>query len=277
MDIISTRNMLLKAKQGKYAIPAFNIYNLETMQAVMEAAANMKSPVILATSPSTIKYTGLDTLVSLVRSGIKEYKIPAALHLDHCTDLELLRQCISAGYKSVMIDASQESFEENIRKTKEAVHFAHKYDATVEAELGHVGGRGGEDIFTDPDAALEFVNKTDVDSLAIAIGTVHGLYKSEPKLDFERLISIEERTNVPLVLHGASGVPDKSIVRAIELGICKINIATELKVPFARETGKFLQEQPEEMDPRKYFAPGKEAIKKAAMVKIEIFGSSKKI
>ncbi len=284
MDIVSTRDMLLKAKKDNYAIPAFNIHNLETMQAVLEGAWEMKSPVIIATTPSTIKYAGLGFLVSMAKAGGSKYDIPIALHLDHCEDVEFLKECIGAGYKSVMIDASRMNFEENIKTTREVVKIAHKYDVTVEAELGKIGGQEDEKIvdegdvaFTDPDRALDFVMRTDVDSLAIAIGTAHGFYKLEPKLDFERLIEIKNKVQVPLVLHGASGVPNESILKAIEYGICKINIATELKVPFSQEIKKFFQVNPEENDPRKFLTPGKEAMKEVVKEKIRICGSMNRI
>jgi len=283
MDIISTKEMLLDGKKNKYAVPAFNIHNLETMQAVLEGAWEMKSPVILATTPGTVDYAGMNYLVAMAKAGAKENNIPIALHLDHCTDVDYLKKCILAGYKSVMIDASLKDYADNIGITKEVVEFAHKYNVTVEAELGRVGGEE-DDIkveekdaaYTDPNKALEFVKKTKVDSLAVSIGTAHGVYKIEPKLDFERLIKMNEIINVPLVLHGASGISAKDIIKAVENGICKVNIATELKAPFAEEVKRFFKENPLANDPRKYLTPGKVAVKNVVMDKIKICGSQNK-
>lgn len=283
MYIVSTEKMLIDAKKNKYAIPAFNVYNLETLKGVVEGASEMKSPVILATTPSTIKYTGLEFIVSMADTAAKKYNIPIALHLDHCTDIDFIKKCILAGYKSVMIDASAKKYDENISITKEIVEFAKKYDVKVEAELGHVASqeeiniKNKDSMFTDPDIAVEFVNETNIDSLAIAIGTVHGVYKMEPDLDFLRLKEIREKINIPLVLHGASGVGDKDIKMAIEYGINKINIATELKIPFTKVIRDYLNENPKENDLRYYLAPGKDAIKEVVKKKIELCGSNNKV
>ena len=281
MDIVSTREILLDAKKNKYAVPAFNIHNLETMQAVLEGAWEMKSPIIIAATPGTVNYAGMDYLVAMAKVGANRYSIPIALHLDHCPDVDFLKKCIIAGFKSVMIDASLKDYEDNIRITKDVVDFAHKYDVTVEAELGTVGGQEDERVvdnkdalLTDPNRALDFVKRTNVDSLAIAIGTAHGVYKLEPKLDFERLKKINEIVDVPLILPGASGVPAESVKKSIELGICKINISTELKIPFANSVKKYFEENPTANDPRKYLTPGKESAKKVVMNKIEICGSN---
>ena len=283
MNIISSREMLLRAKRGGYAIPAFNIHNLETMQGVLEAAWEMKSPVIIATTPGTVKYAGMDYLVSMAKVGARRYSIPIALHLDHCEEVDFIERCIYAGYKSVMIDASMKSYDENISMTKKVVEFAHIHDVTVEAELGKIGGQEDEKVvdkrdaaYTAPELAAEFAAATNIDSLAIAIGTAHGVYKDEPKLDFERLIEIKKRVQVPLVLHGASGVPKDSIIKAVGYGIGKINIATELKIPLSQEIKRCFEMNPKESDPRKYLTPGKEALKKVAMEKIKICGSCNK-
>lgn len=279
MDIVSTKEMLLDAKKNSYAIPAFNIHNLETMQAVLEGAWDMKSPIIIATTPGTVNYAGLDFLVGMAKAGAKNFNIPIAIHLDHCGDVDFIKKCILAGYKSVMIDASLKDYEENIRLTREIVDFGQKYGATVESELGVVGGQEDERkvdekdvLYTDPNVALDFIEKTEIDSLAIAIGTAHGVYKLEPKLDIDRLEEIRNKVYVPLVLHGASGVSEKSVIEAIEHGICKINISTELKMAFIRNIRKYLSENPSANDPRNYLTPGKEAIKKVVIDKIKICG-----
>lgn len=283
MNIISSKEILLKAREEGYAVPAFNMHNLETMQAILEGAWEKKSPLILAATPGTVKYLGMDYIVALVKVATNQYDIPLALHLDHCSDLGFLKACIDAGFRSVMIDASLEEYEENIRITKEAVGYAHKFGAAVEAELGTVGGQeedrivaDREALLTDPAMALDFVKRTGVDSLAVAIGTAHGVYKLEPKLDFPRLKKMKEMLDLPLVLHGASGVSRESLEQAISLGICKVNISTELKIPFANSIREYFKDHPEASDLRQYLAPAKAAVKGVVIDKIDICGSSNK-
>ena len=279
--ILSTREMLLKAQKEGYAVPAFNIHNLETLQVVAETAMEMRSPVIIAGTPSTIEdYAGPDYIKAMAEVASNKYNIPIAIHLDHFENVEAIKKDIDIGFRSCMIDASKYEFEKNIEIVKDVVEYAHRYDAVVEAELGKLGGReddievdAKDAMYTNPDDALEFVNRTGVDSLAIAIGTAHGLYKGEPKLDFERLKEIREKVNVPLVLHGASDVPDEKVEKAISLGICKVNIATDLKVPFSDAVKEYFKENPKSNDPRKYMTPGKEAMKKIVEHKIRVCGS----
>ncbi|WP_321835022.1 tagatose bisphosphate family class II aldolase [Clostridium butyricum] len=280
--ILSTREMLLKAQREGYAVPAFNIHNMETLQVVAETAMEMKSPVIIAGTPSTIEdYAGPDYIKAMAEVEANKYDIPIAIHLDHFEDVEAIKRDIDIGFKSCMIDASKKPFEENISIVKDVVEYAHRYDAVVEAELGKLGGKEDDLVvdekdamYTNPDDAAEFVDKTNVDSLAIAIGTAHGLYKGEPKLDFERLKEIRSKVSIPLVLHGASDVPDELVKEAISLGICKVNVATDLKIPFADAVKKFFNENSKESDPRKYMTPGKEAMKEIVKHKIEVCGSA---
>ena len=280
--IVSTREMLLKAQREGYAVPAFNIHNMETLQVVAETAMEMKSPVIIAGTPSTIEdYAGPDYIKAMAEVAANKYDVPIAIHLDHFEDVDAIKRDIDIGFKSCMIDASKKPFEENIAIVKDVVEYAHRYDAVVEAELGKLGGREDDLVvdekdtrYTNPDDAAEFVNKTNVDSLAIAIGTAHGLYKGEPKLDFERLKEIRSKVSIPLVLHGASDVPDELVKEAISLGICKVNVATDLKIPFADAVKKFFNENSKESDPRKYMTPGKEAMKEIVKHKIEVCGSA---
>ena len=280
--ILSTREMLLKAQREGYAVPAFNIHNMETLQLVAETAMEMKSPVIIAGTPSTIEdYAGPDYIKAMAEVAANKYDIPIAIHLDHFEDVEAIKRDIDIGFKSCMIDASKKPFEENISIVKDVVEYAHRYDAVVEAELGKLGGKEDDLVvdekdamYTNPDDAAEFVDKTNVDSLAIAIGTAHGLYKGEPKLDFERLKEIRSKVSIPLVLHGASDVPDELVKEAISLGICKVNVATDLKIPFADAVKKFFNENSKESDPRKYMTPGKEAMKEIVKHKIEVCGSA---
>ena len=275
--IVSTREMLLKAQREKYAVPAFNFHNLETIQVIVEAAAEMKSPLILAGTPGTFEYGGRDYLQAIVETASRKYSIPIAIHLDHHETFESIRESIDLGTKSVMIDASHHPFEENIELVSKVVEYAHRYDVTVEAELGRLGGQEDDlvvdekdSFFTNPDAAVEYAERTRIDSLAVAIGTAHGLYKNEPKLDFERLEEIRKKVSIPLVLHGASGVSVQDVRKCISLGITKVNIATELKIPFSDGLRKYLIENTEASDPRKYMAKAKEEMKKVVIEKIKM-------
>lgn len=281
MSILSTRQMLLNAQRDGYAVPAFNIHNLETLQVVVDTAVEMRSPVIIAGTPSTIEYAGAEYINAMAEVAVHKYDIPIAIHLDHFEDVDAIKRNIDIGFKSCMIDASKLEFEKNIAKVKEVVAYAHKFDATVEAELGKLGGQEDDLIvdekdamYTNPNDAAEFVKRTGIDSLAVAIGTAHGLYKGEPKLDFERLKEIRSKVEVPLVLHGASDVPDELVMKAISLGICKVNVATDLKIPFSGALKEYFNEHPEANDPRKYMTPGKEAMKKIVEHKIQVCGSA---
>lgn len=279
VSLVNTKKMLEDAKENKYAVGAFNIHNLETLKAVVKAAYEMRSPLILQTTPGTIKHAGEDYIAAMAKVASEKYDIPIALHLDHGNSFDLVVKCIRAGYTSVMIDGSALPYEKNIELTKKVVEVAHAAGVTVEAELGSIVGveddmyvKEDKSAFTDPKMAADFVEKTGVDSLAIAIGTAHGMYKGEVKLDFERLKEIANLVDIPLVLHGASGVPDELVKKAIALGICKLNIATELKIPFANAIKEVFKNNPDESDPRKFLAPGERAIEEVVKEKIKLFG-----
>ncbi|RYJ16426.1 tagatose bisphosphate family class II aldolase [Rahnella variigena] len=281
MYLISNREMLLAAQRDSYAVPAFNVHNLETVQVVAETAAAMSSPVILAGTPGTFSYAGTDYLISICHEAARRYRIPLALHLDHHEDLRDIESKVRAGIRSVMIDASHFPLADNIKQVSEAVRLCHGFDASVEAELGRLGGQEddlvveeGDSYFTDPIVAKHFVEATRIDSLAVAIGSAHGLYQGEPKLDFTRLGQIRQQVDIPLVLHGASGIPEEMIYRAIGLGICKVNVATELKIAFADAVKAYFAEHPDANDPRKYIVPGKLAMQKVVEEKIRICGSA---
>ena len=225
--LLSTRQMLFEAQKGQYAVPAFNIHNMETLQVVAETAAELHSPLILAATPSTVAYAGADYLVAMAAVAAARTDIPIALHLDHHEKFSDIQQSIDAGFSSCMIDASKEPFAVNIERTREVLDYAHRYDVTVEAELGKLVGIEDdlvvdekESLYTNPKDAVRFIEATGIDSLAVAIGTAHGLYKGRPKLDFERLQEIRQAVDIPLVLHGASDVPDELVQQAIRLGIC---------------------------------------------------------
>ncbi|AQR77018.1 tagatose bisphosphate family class II aldolase [Paenibacillus larvae] len=273
----NTKHMLLHAQQHQYAVPAFNIHNLETIQVIVETAEELRSPVILAATPGTFNYGGRDYIQAIVEAAARRSTVPIALHLDHHETLEDIQASVELGTRSVMIDASHHPFQDNIAIVNEVVEYAHAHDATVEAELGRLGGQEddlvvdvADSFYTDPASAQTFVEQTGIDSLAVAIGTAHGLYKSEPKLDFERLADIRKIVDIPLVLHGASGIPAADVRRCIGLGCCKVNIATELKIPFSGALRQYLMEHPEANDPRKYMAPAKQAMKQVVAEKIQM-------
>lgn len=275
--LVNTKEMLLKAQKNGYAVPAFNIHNLETIQVVTEAANELRSPVILAATPGTFGYGGRDFIQAIAETAARRYSVPIALHLDHHEKIEDIEESLRHGAKSVMIDGSHHPFEENIKITKQVVTLAREFGATVEAELGKLGGIEDDmvvdekDAFlTDPSAAKEFVEKTGADSLAVAIGTAHGLYASRPRIDFERLEQIRNTVDIPLVLHGASGIPAEDVRRCISLGCTKVNISTELKIPFSQALRSYLVENQEETDTRKYMKPAKDAMKAAVIEKIKM-------
>jgi len=273
--------MIENAQREGYAIAAFNIHNLETIQAVVEAAWEERSPLIIQTTPGTLRHAGIPYVAACVKTAARLYDIPIALHLDHCESFETIMQCIRAGYTSVMIDGSKLPYDRNVATVKKVVDIARSVGVSVEAEIGKIGGTEddmtvdeSEAALTIPEEAEDFARATGVDILAIAIGTAHGLYKGEPKLDFERLSAIRERVDIPLVLHGGSGVSDEAIRESIKRGICKINIATELKVPMAQAIQDVFAANPEENDPRQYMGKAKEAVKEVARKKIQLCGSS---
>lgn len=273
--MINSKELLLHAQKNGYAVPAFNCHNLETIQVIVETANELRSPVIIAGTPGTFDYAGRDYIQSIIETAAKKYNIPIVLHLDHHTKIEDIEASLKLGTKSVMIDASHHSYDENIAIVKKVVELAHKFDATVEAELGILGGQEDDLVvnekdskYTNPQQAVDFVKKTGIDSLAVAIGTAHGLYKEDPKLDFERLKEIRSLVTIPLVLHGASGVPEEAVKKAISLGITKVNIATELKIPFSHKLREYLVAHPEENDPRKYMKDAKKAMAEVVKEKI---------
>lgn len=284
MSIISSNNMLKKAQKENYAVPAFNIHNLETMQVVVETVAELQSPVILAGTPGTYSYAGTENIIAIAYELSKKHNVPLALHLDHHESYQDIINKIDAGVRSVMIDGSHFPFEENINIVKQVVEYAHRYDVSVEAELGRLGGieddlvvDARDALYTNPQQAVEFIEKTGIDSLAIAIGTAHGLYKSDPKLDFDRLSEIRSIVDIPLVLHGASGVPDKDVRECIKRGICKVNVATELKIAFADALKSYLIENPDANDPRHYMKPAKLAMKEIVKKIITTCGCAGKL
>jgi len=278
--IISRSAILLDAQSKGYAVPAFNIHNLETMKTVLETAQELRSPVMIAVTPSTVNYIGHEFLIGMMEGAKKSYDIPICFHLDHHEKVEDIKALIKSGIPSVMIDASHHDFEENIKIVREVVEYAAPLGVAVEAELGRLSGIEDDlevdekdQIYTNPAQAREFVLRTGIDSLAVAIGTAHGLYKGEPKLDIDRLAAIQKEVDIPLVLHGASGLSDELVQKTIKRGICKVNIATELKMAFVKGLRGYLQEHPDANDPRYYFKEAVAEMKKVAADKIKMCGS----
>ena len=276
MPLVTTKQMLLDAQKGNYAVGAFNVENMEMVMAVMEAAEELKSPVIMQTTPSTVKYAGLDFFLANVKAAAERASVPVAMHLDHGSSFELAMQAYRTGYTSIMIDGSHGSFEENIAVSKAVADACTPSGIPVEAELGKVDGKeddldGGDDNpYTDPDQAVEFVKRTGITSLAVAIGTAHGVYKGEPKLDLDRLSEIREVVDIPLVLHGTSGVPDETVTECVNRGICKVNYATDLRIAFTKGVSEVFSENPDVIDPKKYNACGKERVKEYVMSKMKV-------
>ena len=307
--LVTTKEMFEKSMKEGFAIGAFNVNNMEIIQAIMDAAAEEKAPVIMQASSSAIKYARINYLMKMVKAAEEEHpKVPFAIHLDHGPDFETCKMCIDNGFTSVMFDGSKYDFEENIRLTKEVVDYAHSKGVVVEAELGKLAGieddvnvSADDAMYTDPDQAEEFVRRTGCDSLAIAIGTSHGAYKfkGEAKLRFDILQKIKEKIpNTPIVLHGAStvipelveecnkyganipgakGVPDEMLHTASISGVSKINVDTDLRLAMTAAIRKEFSEEPGVFDPRKYLGPSRDLIKETVQHKIrDVFGSSNK-
>ena len=308
MALVTTKEMFERSMKEHFAIGAFNVNNMEFIQAIVDAAAEENSPVILQASSSAIKYARINYLMKMVEAAVESTNIPIAMHLDHGPDFETCKKCIDAGFTSVMFDGSKYDFEENIRLTKEVVDYAHSKGVVVEAELGKLAGieddvnvSESDAMFTDPEQAKEFVERTGCNSLAIAIGTSHGAYKfkGEAKLRFDILEKIKEKLpNTPIVLHGAStvipelvdmcnkygadipgakGVPDEMLNEAGLRGVSKINVDTDLRLAMTAQIRKVFAEEPSAFDPRKYLTPAREEVKKTVQHKIRnVFGSSNK-
>jgi len=284
MPLVSMTEMLNKAKAEGYAVGQFNLNNLEFTQAILQAAEEEKSPVILGVSEGAGRYMGgFKTVVKMVEGLLEDYKItvPVAIHLDHGSSFEKCKEAIDAGFTSVMIDASHHPFEENVETTAKVVDYAHSKGVSVEAELGTVGGQEDDVvaegvIYADAKECEELVKRTGIDCLAPALGSVHGPYKGEPNLGFKEMEEIGNLTGMPLVLHGGTGIPTKDITKAISLGTAKINVNTENQIASAKAVRETLAALPEEYDPRKYLGPAREAIKATVIGKIKEFGSSNK-
>lgn len=280
---VDTKQMLLDAQSGHYAVGAFNVENLEFVMAVVAAAQEKHSPVIMQTTPGSVKYASLDYFVAMVRTAAEAASVPVALHLDHGDGFDRCAQAIRAGYTSVMIDGSHVPFEDNIALTASVTRIAQAIDLPVEAELGKVGGKeddgpmvAGENPYTDPDEAEEFVARTHCTSLAVGVGTAHGVYHGTPHIEQGVLKAIRSRLEIPLVLHGTSGVPDNQVAEAIQNGICKVNYATELRQAYSKGYMDYMASNPANFDPKKPAALGMENIKAVVMAHMDNLGSTNK-
>ncbi|MTI71003.1 MAG: class II fructose-1,6-bisphosphate aldolase [Firmicutes bacterium] len=281
--LVTGKQILDHAHENGYAVGAFNVNTMEQVQAIINAAEETKSPVIMQASQGALKYAGVEYIAAMAKVAAENASVPVALHLDHGTDFKQIIKCIRYGFTSVMIDASKHVLDENIKITKEIVDIAHAAGVSVEAEIGKIGGTE-DDItvderdatYTDPDEAKKLVDKTGLDSLAIAVGTAHGPYKGEPKLDFDRITTIKEKLDMPLVLHGSSGVPESSIKEAVKRGINKINIDTDIRMSFNEAVRDFVNNDKDTYDPRKILGPAREAMKNVIVEKMTMFGSKDK-
>lgn len=286
MSLVNSRELLKDAQAHGYAVGAFNVENMEMMQAVVAAAEAEDAPLMLQTTPSTLRYAGPAVFAAMARAIAGAAKVPVAIHLDHGDSFELCRRAAWDGYTSLMIDGSKLPLEENIALVRRVVQMAGDQPGqpAVEAELGRLGGKEdslevkpGEDIYTAPGEAARFTEETGIDSLAVAIGTAHGFYKGKPKLDFDRLSQLRDAVAVPLVLHGSSGVPDEDVQRAISLGVCKVNFATELRAAYTAAVREVLAADAALYDPKKFNGPGRDAVTKLVRHRIAVCGACKRV
>lgn len=277
MALVTSRQMLLDAQKGQYAVGAFNVENMEMVMAVIAAAEELHAPVMLQTTPSTVSYAGLDLYLANCRAVAEKASVPVAMHLDHGNSFELAMQALRTGYTSIMIDGSHQVFEENIVLTRRVVEACAPSGIPVEAELGKVGGKeddldGGNGGYTVPEEAREFAERTGVDSLAVAIGTAHGVYKGEPRLDLDRLSEIRGLVSIPLVLHGASGLSEEAVRESIRRGICKVNFATELRIAYTQGVREVLEADPSVFDPKKYGRAAMKRVTEIVKTRMEMCG-----
>ena len=277
MPLVTSKEMLLDAQKGGYAVGAFNAENMEMVKAIIQAAEELRAPVMIQTTPSTVKYVTLDTYSAIVAAEAAKATVPVCLHLDHGSSFELAMQAMKAGYTSVMIDGSKLDFEGNVEVSKRVADVAAALGIPCEAELGKVGGKEDDleaeaDTNTDPKEAKEFAERTGVTSLAVAIGTAHGFYVGTPVLDKERLSEIRQVVDIPLVLHGASGLTDEDVMDCVKRGICKVNFATELRAAYSQAVKETFAAKADTIDPKAYGKAGIAAVKELVMARMKVCG-----
>jgi tagatose 1,6-diphosphate aldolase GatY/KbaY len=281
MPLTTTDTMLKKAQAGNYAVGAFNAENMEMVQAIIAAAEELNAPVIIQTTPGTVRYASLDLYLANVSAAAKAAKVPVAMHLDHGDSFGLAMQALRVGYTSIMIDGSKEVLEKNIELTKSVVDACKPSNIPVEGELGKVGGKE-DDMessgagYTDPEEAIEFVKRTGVSSLAVGVGTAHGVYATTPVLNTELISVLRTKIDIPMVLHGASGLSNEAVQDCIRRGMCKVNFATELRIAYTEAVQKYLAKNPKAIDPKKYGAVAREAVKELVIGRIKVLGSEGK-
>lgn len=274
---VTSLDMLKDAQDGGYAIGAFNAENMEMVSAIIDAASQLRAPVMIQTTPGTIRYASLEMYHAMVYAKAMMADIPVCLHLDHGSSFDLAARAIKVGYSSVMIDGSKETLEDNISISKKVADMGRACGIPVEAELGKVGGKEDDteaenDGYTDPDEAAEFVERTGITSLAIGIGTAHGFYKTKPVLNVERVSQVKEKVSIPLVLHGASGLSDEDVRECISRGMCKVNFATELRAAYTDACKKILHDKPDTFDPKKLGEVAMEAVKEQVIYRMKVCG-----
>lgn len=279
--LVTSKELLLDAQKNGYAVGAFNTNNLEITHAIIRAAEAKKAPVLVQISAGALKYAGPDFLPLIVKQAAEKAKVPVAIHLDHGPDFQTVMLALRTGFTSIMRDASKLPYEQNVAEVRKVVEACHAIGVPVEAEIGKIGGAEEhvvvserEALMSDPQECVRFTEDAGFDFLAVAIGNAHGFYQGEPQLDFERLEAIRSLVPVPLVLHGASGIPDHQITMAVERGICKINIDTEVRYALVTTMKAYMDAHPDEIDPRKIFKPAIEAMQAVVEHKIEIFKSA---
>ncbi len=279
--LVTSKELLLDAQRNGYAVGAFNTNNLEITHAIFRAAEAKRAPILVQISAGAMRYAGVEFLPMIVAKAAQLATIPVAIHLDHGPSFEVVMQALRAGFTSIMRDASKLPYDQNVAEVRKVVEACHAIGIPVEGEIGRIGGAeehvvvtDREALMSDPDECVRFVEDTGIDFLAVAIGNAHGFYKGEPKLDFDRLMEIRDKVPVPLVLHGASGIPDEQITMAVERGICKINIDTEIRNAFIRTMQAYTKENPDQIDPRKVLGPCIDAMQAVVEHKIEIFRSA---
>ena len=278
MAYVTSKEMLLDAQKGGYAVGAFNAENMEMVKAIIAAAEELRAPVMIQTTGGTIKYGGEAVYAAIVKAEAEKASVPVCLHLDHGPSMEMAVRCLRAGYSSVMIDGSKLPFEENIAISSLVAKMAAAVGVPCEAELGKVGGKeddtvsDGKDIYTDPAEAKEFAERTGITSLAVGIGTAHGFYKGIPVLDVDRLSEIRQVVEIPLVLHGASGLTDEQVRECVKRGICKVNFATELRKAYTDAVRVFLNENPDAFDPKAYSKEGMKAVTELVKARMKVCG-----
>lgn len=281
MPLTTTDKMLKEAQAGNYAVGAFNAENMEMVQAIVAAAEELNAPVIIQTTPGTVRYANLSLYLHNVMAAAESAKVPVAMHLDHGDSFALAMQALRIGYTSIMIDGSKEILEKNIALTKSVVDACKPSGIPVEGELGKVGGKE-DDLecsdtgYTDPDQAVEFVQRTGVSSLAVGVGTAHGVYATKPVLNTELISRLRTKIDVPMVLHGASGLSDEDVQECIKRGICKVNFATELRIAYTNAVQEYLSKNPKTIDPKKFGAVAREAVKALVVERIKVLGSDGK-